>query len=132
MSKINKPTESELEILSILWDKENATVKEVHEVIHQTKSVGYTTTLKLMQIMNEKGLVTRNMTNKKHIYTPVLIKEKIQEQYVYQLIQDLFNGSSAALVLQALEINTISDKDFAAIVLKMEQLETKKVTPIAL
>ena len=132
MSKINKPTESELEILSILWDKENATVKEVHEVIHQTKSVGYTTTLKLMQIMNEKGLVTRNMTNKKHIYTPVLIKEKIQEQYVYQLIQDLFNGSSAALVLQALEINTISDKDFAAIVLKMEQLETKKVTPLAL
>lgn len=132
MSKINKPTESELEILSILWDKENATVKEVHEVIHQTKSVGYTTTLKLMQIMNEKGLVTRNMTNKKHIYTPVLIKEKIQEQYVYQLIQDLFNGSSAALVLQALEINTISDKDIAAIVLKMEQLETKKVTPIAL
>jgi predicted transcriptional regulator len=85
-----------------------------------------------MQIMNEKGLVTRNMTNKKHIYTPVLIKEKIQEQYVYQLIQDLFNGSSAALVLQALEINTISDKDIAAIVLKMEQLETKKVTPIAL
>lgn len=132
MSKINKPTESELEILSILWDKENATVKEVHEVIHQTKSVGYTTTLKLMQIMNEKGLVTRNMTNKKHIYKPVLIKEKIQEQYVYQLIQDLFNGSSAALVLQALEINTISDKDIAAIVLKMEQLETKKVTPIAL
>jgi BlaI family penicillinase repressor len=61
MSKTFKPTESELEILSILWEKQTATVREVHEIVQKTKDVGYTTTLKLMQIMNEKGLVTRNV-----------------------------------------------------------------------
>ena len=79
MTKLFKPTESELEILCILWDKENATVKEVHEVVQKTKEVGYTTTLKLMQIMNTKGLVSRNIQSKKHIYTPTLKKEKAQD-----------------------------------------------------
>ena len=68
MSKAFKPTESELEILSILWEKENATVRDVHNVIFQTKEVGYTTTLKLMQIMHEKGMVTRDQSSKTHIY----------------------------------------------------------------
>ncbi len=67
MSKQFKPTESELEILSILWDKQNASVREVHEVVQLTKDVGYTTTLKLMQIMHEKGLVSRNESSKTHI-----------------------------------------------------------------
>ena len=72
MSKTFKPTESELDILSILWDKQTATVREVHEIVQKTKDVGYTTTLKLMQIMNEKGLVTRNVMSKTHIYTPTV------------------------------------------------------------
>ena len=70
MTKTFKPTESELEILSILWEKQTATVREVHEIVQKTKDVGYTTTLKLMQIMKEKGLVTRNVMSKTHIYTP--------------------------------------------------------------
>jgi predicted transcriptional regulator len=87
MSKLLKPTESELEILSILWEKGTATVREVHEVVNKTKDVGYTTTLKLMQIMNEKGLVTRNETAKTHIYIPSLQKEKAQEQFLGKMIQ---------------------------------------------
>ena len=75
MNKSFKPTESELEILSILWDKQKATVREVHEVIQLNKEVGYTTTLKLMQIMNDKGLVTRDESAKTHIYTPYFDKE---------------------------------------------------------
>jgi predicted transcriptional regulator len=70
MTKLVKPTESELDILSILWEKESATVKEVHELILSYKKIGYTTTLKLMQIMNEKGLVSRDTQSKKHCYQP--------------------------------------------------------------
>lgn len=102
MSKSFKPTESELEILSILWDKENATVREVHEVVSTSKDVGYTTTLKLMQIMNEKGLVTRNESAKTHIYTPSYSKDQAQEVYVGKMIKTLFSGSATELVMQAL------------------------------
>jgi predicted transcriptional regulator len=80
MNKTTRPTESELEILSILWEKENATVREVHEVVQKTKDVGYTTTLKLMQIMNEKGLVTRNVSSKTHIYTPTFNEKSFQSE----------------------------------------------------
>jgi len=125
MSKVNKPTESELEILSILWEKENATVKEVHELVHKTKEVGYTTTLKLMQIMNEKGLVTRNVSAKKHIYTAVLQKEKAQYQMVHKIIQTVFGGSSTQLILQTLEKNTPSKKELVAIKLMVEKLQAK-------
>jgi len=113
MSKVFKPTESELEILSILWDKKNATVREVHEIVQKTKDVGYTTTLKLMQIMNEKGLVTRNVLSKTHIYTPSLQREIAQEQYLNKIIQTLFSGSTSQLVLQALGKHhpTTSDLD---------------------
>ena len=74
--KATKPTESELEILAILWDKKNATVRSVHEELCKTKDAGYTTTLKLMQIMFEKKLVTRDDSSKTHIYTPAVSKEK--------------------------------------------------------
>ena len=109
MNKTTRPTESELEILSILWEKENATVREVHEVVQKTKDVGYTTTLKLMQIMNEKGLVTRNVSSKTHIYTPTLKREKAQEQFVGKMIQTLFSGSTSQLVMQALGKHKPSD-----------------------
>lgn len=120
--KINKPTDSELEILSILWIKENATVKEVHEVIQQTKKVGYTTTLKLMQIMNEKGLVTRNVSSKKHIYTPIVKIEKLQAQYVQKMIQTLFNGSATKLIEKTLENNSPSKKELLEIKKLIDQL----------
>jgi BlaI family penicillinase repressor len=97
-----KPTESELEILTILWNKENATVREVHEELSKNKDSGYTTTLKLLQIMFEKGLVTRDDSNKTHIYQPAVTRQKTQKQFLDKMINTLFAGSSTQLVLQAL------------------------------
>ena len=97
-----KPTESELAILQILWEKENATVREVHEELSKNKNSGYTTTLKLLQIMFEKGLVTRDDSNKTHIYQPAVTKQKTQKQLLDKMINTLFSGSSTQLVLQAL------------------------------
>lgn len=100
--KVLKPTESELEILQILWEKKTATVREVHEVLSLTKEAGYTTTLKLMQIMHEKGLVRRDDSIKTHIYQPAVSKEGTQKHLLGKMIDNLFGGSPAQLVIQAL------------------------------
>ena len=97
-----KPTESELEILQVLWDKGEATVREVHEELAQTKDVGYTTALKLLQIMFEKGHVTRDDSSKSHVYKAAVSKEKTQSQLVGKMINTLFAGSPGQLVMQAL------------------------------
>jgi len=102
LSKKIKPTESELEILQILWQRESATVREVHEELSKNKTSGYTTTLKLMQIMFEKGIVTRDDRAKTHIYQPALSRKKTQKQFLDKMINGLFAGSSTQLVLQAL------------------------------
>jgi BlaI family transcriptional regulator, penicillinase repressor len=101
-AKYIKPTESELEILNILWQKDVATVREVHEQMASTKDVGYTTTLKLMQIMHEKGLVKRDESMRTHIYQPAVNREKTQKHLLNKMIDSLFGGSSTQLVLQAL------------------------------
>lgn len=101
-SKYIKPTESELEILQILWLKGLATVREVHEELAKFKDVGYTTTLKLMQIMHEKGLVRRDESMRTHVYQPAVNKEKTQKHLLNKMIDSLFGGSSTQLVLQAL------------------------------
>ena len=100
--KYIKPTESELEILQILWTKGLATVREVHEGLAQTKDVGYTTTLKLMQIMHEKGLVKRDESMRTHVYQAAVNKEKTQKHLLSKMIDNLFGGSGTQLVLQAL------------------------------
>ncbi|MFM2360681.1 MAG: hypothetical protein RLY16_2674 [Bacteroidota bacterium] len=110
-SKTYKPTESELDILQILWNKQEATVREVHEEIIKTKESGYTTTLKLMQIMFEKGLVTRNSSQKTHTYRPAITKEHTQTFFVNRMIDGLFSGSSAQLVLQALGSHKASKEE---------------------
>ena len=101
-TKTIKPTESELEILQVLWEKDQASVREVHEELLGSKDVGYTTTLKLMQIMYEKGLVKRDDSFKTHIYQASVSKEKTQKHLVGKMINTLFGGSPAELVLQAL------------------------------
>ncbi len=101
-SKYIKPTESELEILNILWHKDTATVREVHEELSKSKDVGYTTTLKLMQIMHEKGLVKRDESMRTHVYQPAVNREKTQKHLLDKMIDSLFGGSSTQLVLQAL------------------------------
>jgi predicted transcriptional regulator len=101
-SKQIKPTESELEILRVLWERSEATVRDVHEELSKTKDAGYTTTLKLMQIMHEKGMVKRDESNKTHKYAPLISREKTQKQFVGKMIDTLFQGSSSQLVMQAL------------------------------
>jgi len=100
--KNSKPTESELEILRVLWDKEKATVREVHEILSEHKDAGYTTTLKLLQIMYEKGLVLRDDSSKVHVYKANISRENTQQQFVKKMIHTLFSGSSSQLVMQAL------------------------------
>ena len=97
-----KPTESELEILRVIWDKGKATVREVHEKLAEFKDSGYTTTLKLMQIMFEKGLVKRNDSSKTHIYEALVTRENTQKQFLGKMVNSLFGGSSTQLVMQAL------------------------------
>ena len=100
--KYIKPTESELEILQVLWDRGLASVREVHEELSKTKDAGYTTTLKLMQIMHEKGLVKRDDSVKTHIYQPAVSREKTQKHLLGKMINTLFGGSTTQLVIQAL------------------------------
>jgi BlaI family transcriptional regulator, penicillinase repressor len=101
-TKYIKPTESELEILQVLWNKGTATVREVHEELLKTKEAGYTTTLKLMQIMHEKGLVKRDESIRTHVYQPAVNKERTQKHLLSKMIDSVFGGSSTQLVLQAL------------------------------
>lgn len=113
--KNNKPTESELEILQVLWQKGAATVREVNEEILKYKESGYTTTLKLMQIMFEKRLVTRDSSSKTHIYQPAVSKENTQKLFLNKMIDSLFSGSPAQLVMQALGNHKASKKELEEI-----------------
>ena len=126
LTKILKPTESELEILQVLWNEKSATVRTVHEELSKTKESGYTTTLKLMQIMFEKGLVIRNDSSKTHIYQPVVTREKTQKQFLNKMINTLFAGSSADLVLQALGGHNASDEELEKIQELINQLKKEK------
>jgi len=120
-----KPTESELEILQILWEKGNCTVRDVHEILTINKEAGYTTTLKLMQIMHEKGLVTRDTSAKTHMYSALASQQKTQQHLVSKLIDNAFNGSAARLVMQALGNHSSSKDEIEAIKKYLDELENK-------
>lgn len=125
--KLIKPTESELAILQILWTKGEATVREVHEGLATTKDVGYTTTLKLMQIMNEKGIVKRDDSMRTHIYQAAVNKEKTQKHLLNKMIDSLFGGSSTQLVIQALgdDNQKTSQEEIDKIQALLDQLKKK-------
>ena len=125
-TKISKPTESELEILAVLWDRKNASVRTVHEELSKTKDAGYTTTLKLMQIMFEKKLVTRNDSSKTHIYAPAVTREKTQKQFLNRMIDGLFAGSSAELVMQALGHSNTTNAELDKIQQLINELKLNK------
>jgi predicted transcriptional regulator len=113
--KHTRPTESELEILSILWEKGACTVREIHDVLSQTKDAGYTTTLKLMQIMHEKKLVNRDTSNKTHVYTAAISQQATQQQLLNKMIDTVFGGSASQLVLQALGHHHSSEEELEKI-----------------
>ena len=125
-NKILKPTDGELEILTVLWNKGDSTVRTVHEEVCKTKDAGYTTTLKLMQIMFEKKLVARDSSNKTHIYKAVVTKESTQKQFVNKMINNLFAGSSADLVMQALGGHKATNAELEKIQILIDELKAKK------
>ena len=96
------PTKAELDILQVLWDRGPSTVRDVHEALYGEDGAGYTTALKLMQIMHGKGLVERDDSQRAHIYRAAISKQRTQKRYIADIVDRLFNGSPSQLVLHAL------------------------------
>lgn len=122
-SKSPRPTDAELEILKVLWRRGSSTVREVFETISETKRTGYTTVLKFMQIMSEKGLVRRDDSERAHRYEAALAEEETQRQLVGDLLQRAFDGSARKLVLQALSTERASADELAEIRRMLDKLE---------
>lgn len=97
-----KPTEAELGILNFLWERGSSTVREVHEALYREEGAGYTTALKLMQIMYAKGLVVRDDSERAHVFRAAVSKERTQKRFLLDIVTRVFDGSSSQLVLQAL------------------------------
>lgn len=126
MSKQIKPTEAELEILNLLWSRGAQTVREIHEELAKSKDAGYTTTLKLMQIMFEKGLLKRDASSKTHVYKVAVSQDQTQGQIVQRMIDTVFNGSAMQLVMQALGNHKTSDDELDQIREYLKALEAKE------
>lgn len=115
MARLPRPTESELAILGVLWANGPSTVRQVNDTLSASRDTGYTTTLKLMQIMAEKGLVTRDERDRSHVYAAKLSQDQTQRQLVTDLVDRAFGGSAAALVLQALSAHPASPEELGEI-----------------
>ena len=121
-----KPTESELEILAYLWQSGSSTVRQVHDHLAQTKDAGYTTTLKLMQIMHEKGLVSRIEESRSHLYTAQVTEEETQQSLLGRFVDTTFRGSAARLVMQALGNHETSAEELDEIRQLLNNLENNR------
>ncbi|MGD8500754.1 MAG: BlaI/MecI/CopY family transcriptional regulator [Phycisphaerales bacterium] len=117
------PTDRELVILGILWNRGPSTVREVNEAMNKDGDTGYTTTLKLMQIMAEKGILVRDESQFKHVYKPALSEERTQRQLVSDLIEKAFSGSAEKLVMRALSARKVSAKELARIRKILDEFE---------
>jgi predicted transcriptional regulator len=126
MSKPQKPTEAELAILQVLWQKQKATVREVNEVLNAERPTGYTTTLKLMQIMHEKGFLSREKKGRTHTYRPEVRQEDTQKRMVNRLVDRLFGGSALKLVQQALGGAATSPEEIAEIRRYLDEVEKQQ------
>ena len=124
--KTLKPTDAELEILSVLWEHGPSTVRFVNDQLNERREVGYTTTLKFLQIMREKGLVSRNTEGRTHIYEAALSQHQVQEQLINKLVDTAFGGSAQKLVMQALGRSKSSKEELEAIKAYIKKLEGGK------
>jgi BlaI family transcriptional regulator, penicillinase repressor len=109
--KLPRPTEGELELLGILWRRGSATVRDLHEEVSRTRPLGYTSVLKLMQIMTEKGLVEREESGKAHVYRTAASERATQDQMLRDMSQRLFAGSAAQLAMHALALEPVNDRE---------------------
>lgn len=115
MTKPPRPTDAELAILRVLWDQGSATVRQVHDVLSRERPTAYTTALKLLQIMTEKGLVRRDESERTHVYEARLSQEQTQRQLLRDLLDRAFGGSSSQLVMQALATRRASAEELTEI-----------------
>lgn len=120
------PTESELEVLQVLWEKGQATVREVYEVLERNRDIGYTTTLKTMQIMTDKGMLGRDTSNRTHVYVPLITRERTQKQFLNKMIDGLYKGSAGRLVIGALGHERLSPEDIREIQDYLKQFENRQ------
>jgi BlaI family penicillinase repressor len=121
----SRPTDRELTILRILWNNGPSTVREVNEAMNEDQNTGYTTTLKLMQIMADKGLLRRDDSQFKHVYKPALTEEKTQKLLVGELLEKAFSVSAEKLVMRALSAKKVSAKELVKIRKMLDELEEK-------
>src|ERR687896_2515353 len=110
-----RPTDAELAILRVLWERGPSTVRQVHDVLSRERPTAYTTALKLLQIMTEKGLVRRDETDRTHVYHARLTEEQTQRQLVRDLLERAFGGSSSKLVMQALNAKRATAEELGEI-----------------
>ncbi len=122
-SELQRPTDAELEILTVLWSQGASTVREVHETILKRKPTQYTTILKMFQIMTEKGLVTRDDAERAHRYSASKPREWTQQQLAGDLLQRAFSGSASSLMLGALSAKKASKKEMAELRQLLEKWE---------
>jgi len=128
MTKYNsiKPTESELEVLQILWQGGAASVREVNEKLNISREVGYTTTLKIMQIMADKGLVVRNTESRTHIYEAAVSETDTQQSLMDKFVDTTFRGSAMKMVMQALGNHNASKDELDEIKALIQKLEDEQ------
>lgn len=117
------PTDRELAILSVLWQRGPSTVRQVHESLHPDSETGYTTTLKLMQIMAEKGLLSRKDAGRRHVYRPTISQERTQKQVVGDVLERVFAGSAEKLVMRALSAKKVSSTELKRIREILDKME---------
>ena len=118
-----RPTNAELAILRVLWRRGPSTVRQVHDVLSAEKPIGYTTILKFMQIMTEKGLLLRDESRRSHVYRPQVSAEQTQQQLVGDLLERAFEGSAQRLVMQALSAKKVTAEELAQIRATLDEIE---------
>jgi len=112
---VPRPTEAELAILQVLWARESCTVRDVYDVLHLVDGSGYTTALKMLQVMHTKGLVQRDDSQRAHVYRATVSKERTQKRFLVDLVQRVFDGSSSQLVMHALGSQRASPEELREI-----------------
>jgi predicted transcriptional regulator len=123
--RLRKPTDGELAILRVLWRRGQATVRDVAEELNRQQPTGYTTVLKLMQIMTGKGLVRREAVGRAHVYRPTLTEEQTQQQLVRHLLDRAFDGSASKLVLRALTAAPAAPRELAQVRQLIREMERR-------
>ena len=124
-SSTQKPTQGEMEILVILWKHDAATVRQIHELLNVHKPTTYTTTLKMLQNMTEKGLVERDESNRAHVYRAKLGREITERTFAQDLIKRVFSGSASQLIIRVLESEPSDSEELAAIRRMIEKAERR-------